>query len=146
MIRPSDINPDVELRDFLTGKINVGLSDGSTAPVTVYGDWEKPTNEVPDDFILVMINGTAGGVGTGVDYAEGYLAVSLYSKLNDNGTVKKNRVKKILRQFDDIIERTKTAHFFFRYASPQYITPTTPNITSGYSITTLNLVWHTTNN
>ena len=81
-----------------------------------------------------------------VEYANGYVAVSLYCKLNDDGTVKKNRVTKILRQFDDLIERLQTASYYFRYASPQYITPTTPNITSGYYITTLNLIWHTTNN
>lgn len=146
MIRPSDIHPDVELREFLRGKIRVGLANGTSSVVTVYGDWEKPTNEVPDDFLIVMNNGDVGGVGMAVDYATGYVAVSLYCKLNDDGTVKKNRVTKILHQFDDIIERLQTASYYFRYASPQFITPTTPNITSGYSITTLNLIWHTKNN
>lgn len=146
MIRPSDIHPDVELKEFLTGKIQVGLPGGASANVTVFGDWEKPTNEVPNDFLLVMNNGDIGGVGMQVDYAQGYVAVSLYCKLNDDGTVKKNRITKILNQFDDLVERCQTESYFFRYAHPQFITPTTPNITSGYSITTLNLIWHTKNN
>ena len=137
------MHPDVELRESLQGQISVGLPSGATRVVTVYGDWEKPTNEVPEDFLIVMNNGTIGGVGMDIDYATGYVAVSLYCKLNDDGTVKKNRITKILQQFDSIIERLQTASYYFRYASPQFITPTTPNITSGYSITTLNLVWHT---
>lgn len=145
MIRPSDIQPDVELREFLAGQIHVGLPSGGSRQLSVFGDWEKPTNEVPEDFLIVMNNGDIGGVGMDINFARGYVAVSLYCKLNDDGTVKKNRVKKILEQFDDIIERRKTEHYFFRYAHPQFITPTTPNITSGYSITTLNIVWHTTN-
>lgn len=143
MIRPSDIHPDVELREFLQNKINVSLASGESSAVTVYGDWEKPTNEVPDDFLIVMNNGTIGGVGMDIDFATGYVAVSLYCKLNIDGTVKKNRITKILEQFDNLIERLQTTSYYFRYASPQFITPTTPNITSGYSITTLNLVWHT---
>ena len=146
MIKPSDIHPDVELKEFLTGKIQVGLPGGTSANVTVFGDWEKPTNEVPNDFLLVMNNGDIGGVGMQVDYAQGYVAVSLYCKLNDDGTVKKNRITKILNQFDSLVERCQTESYFFRYAHPQFITPTTPNITSGYSITTLNLIWHTKNN
>ena len=72
--------------------------------------------------------------------------VSLYSKLNDDGSVKKNRVSKLLKQFDDLIERKITTNYFYQYAPQRFITPTTPNITSGYSVTTLNLQWHTTNN
>ena len=43
MIKPSDIHPDVELRDFLQNKIRVGLSGGGSRIVQIYGDWEKPT-------------------------------------------------------------------------------------------------------
>lgn len=126
--------------------IHVGLAGGGQRVVAVFGDWEKPTNEVPDDFLIIMNNGDIGGLGMDINYAAGYVAVSLYCKLNDDGTVKKNRITKILEQFDSVIERLRTPDYFYRYASPQFITPTTPNITSGYSITTLNLIWHTTNN
>lgn len=146
MIKPSSIQPDVELRDFLQNKVRVGLAGGGSQMVTVYGDWERPTNEVPSDFMVVYINGDIGGVGMKTDYAEGYVMVSLYSKMNDDGSVKKARIQKILAQFDELVEGVKTQHYLFRYAAPRFITPTTPNITSGYSVTTLNLWWHTTNN
>lgn len=146
MIPISSIHPDEELRDYLQNKIRVGLAGGGSQMVTVYGDWERPTNEVPSDFLVVMLNGDIGGVGMDTHYAEGYIMVSLYSKMNDDGSVKKKRVDKILAQFDDLIEKLLTEHYFYRYAPLRFITPTTPNITSGYSVTTLNLYWHTRNN
>lgn len=146
MPKPSAIHPDVELRDFLQGKITVGLPGGGSKDVTVYGDWEHPTNEAPEDFVIIMINGDINGFGMDIPYAEGYLAVSLYSKLNDDGSVKKLRVEKLLEQFDELVQNRLTDHYFYYYAAPQFITPTTPNMTSGYSITTLNLRWNTNSN
>ena len=145
MMKPSSIHPDVELRDYLKDTIDVVVSGGATEKVTVYGDWEKPTNDIPDDFVIIMNNGSPGGVGVETPYAEGYVMVSLYCKLNDDGTVKKNRVKKILEQFDETVNNLLTDNYFFKYPRDQYITPTTPNVTSGYSVTTLNLMWHTKN-
>ena len=162
MMYPSSIEPDIELSDFLKGKIIVGLAGGGTQRVAVYSDWERPTNELPTDFIVIYINGDIEGVGMDTDYAEGYLMVSLYCKMNDDGSVKKNRVKKLLRQLDEmfiesitdsqtgqVTEHYKnlvTDNYVYKYDVQRFITPTTPNQTSGYSITNLNLRWHTTNN
>lgn len=163
MIKPSSIEPDVELRDVLQAlNIHVETVNGSQEKVDVYGDWERSTNDLPTDFIVVYKNGTIGGVGMEVDYASGYIMVSLYSKMNDDGSVKKNRTKKLLSQIDEIfIERIKdpetnqvtehyknlvTDKYVYKYDAQRFITPTTPNQTSGYSVTTLNLMWHTRNN
>lgn len=140
MLHPSQIHPDVELAEALEGQILVG-----TKPVKVYSDWARPTNGLPTDFITIYINGDIGGVGLDTHYAEGYLMVSLYCKMNDDGSVKNNRIQKILEQFDTLLEKKLTDNYFFEYPKDLYITPTTPNVTSGYSITTLNLRWHTTN-
>lgn len=146
MFHPSSIHPDEELRDFLQGKILVGLAGGGSQMVAVYGDWERPTNEVPDDFIVIMQNGNISGLGMHIDFVSGYLMVSLYSRLNDDGSVKKNRVEKILEQFDTLVENYSSDNYFYKYDQQQFITPTTPNVSSGYSVTTLNLKWTTNNN
>lgn len=143
---PSSIEPDVELRSFLQNKVRVGLSGGGSQMVTVYGDWERPTNMLPDDFIVIYQNGDVEGIGMENDFARGYIMVGLYCKLNDDGSVKKNRVKKLLAQFDGLLEKCITENYIFEYDAQRFITPTTPNQTSGYSITNLNLRWHTTNN
>ena len=141
MLHPSSIQPDVELAAALNGQVLAG-----TTPVKVYSDWERPTNGLPDDFITVYMNGEIGGVGMDTPFADGYLMVSLYCKLNDDGSVKHNRIKKILEQFDTLLEKKLTDNYHFEYDAYRYITPTTPNQSSGYSITTLNLRWTTTSN
>ena len=145
MFHPSSIKPDVELRDYLQGKAKVVVSGGTEKDVTIYGDWERPTNEVPDDFIVIMQNGSLGGFGMNLDFASGYIMLGLYCKLNNDGSVKKNRIEKILTNIDVLVEGLSTDNYFYKYEPQQFITPTTPNVTSGYSITTLNLRW-TTNN
>lgn len=146
MMKPSNIEPDAELRDFLRGKITVGLSGGGTQKVAVYSDWERPTNELPSDFLVVYMNGAIEGVSMDTPFAKGYIAVSLYSKLNDDGSVKRNRVKRILAQFEQLIEKRLTVNYHFEYDAQNFITPTTPNQSTGYSVTVLNLRWTTTSN
>ena len=146
MIKPSTIQPDIELRDALAGHITVGTAGGGTANVAVYGDWERPTNSLPDDFITIYINGNPQGVSMDTPFAKGTLMVSLYCKLNDDGSVKRNRIQKILAQFEETIQKYISENYFFEYDSLQFITPTTPNYTSGYSVTILNLRWNTTSN
>lgn len=145
MMKPSSIEPDVELRNLLTGQIRAG--EGTSAPIVkVYADWERPTNELPADFIVIYINGDVEGVGMDTPFARGYIMVSLYCKMNDDGSVKKNRINKILAQFDDLIEKALTENYYFEYDADRFITPTAPNQSSGYSVTTLNLRWTTISN
>lgn len=139
MIHASSIQPDIALKEFLSGEISV-----ETTPVTVYADWERPTNGLDTDFVVIYINGDVEGVGMDTPFARGYLMVSLYCKLNDDGSVKKNRVRKILEQFDTLLEKKVAGDYHFEYEPDRFITPTTPNQTSGYSVTTLNLRWTTT--
>lgn len=145
MFHPSSIRPDQELRDYLEGKVFLG-SGQNPSPLTVYRDWERPTNGLPADFLVVYVNGDIEGLGSGVDFARGNLMVALYSKMNDDGSVKTNRIQKILQQFDTLIEGLSTHHYFFEYDMPRFITPTTPNQSSGYSVTILNLRWTTNQN
>ena len=146
MIQISEITPDVELAGALQDQVSVGLLDGSTATVAVYSDWERPTNNLPDDFIVCYINGDVSGVGMDTPFAKGDMMVNLYCRLNDDGSVKKNRVKKLLAQLDSLIEKKSTEHFYFYYDADRFITPTTPNQTSGYSVTSLNVRWNTNSN
>lgn len=142
MIRASKIHPDRELRDYLTGKIHVG---NDAAEVPVYGDFENPTNGLADDFVLIENNGDVQGKGKGIDFASGYLILSLYCRLNDDGSIKGNRIDKLLAQLDNLIEGLQTEHCIYHYDVMRYFTPTTQDQTSGYSFTSLNLTWHTIN-
>lgn len=143
MIHPSDIQPDVALKELLQGSIVVG--DGANAvKVPVYADWERPTNGVPDDFIVIFINGDLAGVGMDTPYAKGYIIVSLYNRLNDDGSIRKSRINKILAQFDTNVDKCIAGAYYYEYDARMFITPPTPNQTTGYSVTNLNLRWNTT--
>lgn len=140
------MKPDVELAEYLTGRISVVTGPGETADVVVYSDGERPTNGVANDFIDIFLNGGINGIAYDADFARGNIGVSLYCKMNDDGTVKKNRVERLLDQFYKIVNRCLTEHYYYEYDFPMFLTPTTPDYSSGYSVTTINLRWHSTNN
>lgn len=137
---PSTVRPDAALSEFLTGKVLVKDTE-----VSVYSDWQQPTTKVPDVFLTVYQNGSPETISHGVDYASGELCISLYCKLNSDGTVNITKVNRVLAQFDTLVDRKVVGGFYFEYDVQRFITPTTPNQATGYSITTLNMSWHTTN-
>lgn len=67
----------------------------------------------------------------------------LYSKMNDDGSAKMNRINNILTQFDELLEGANTNNYFYRFDSDRIIMPTTTDQSSGYSTTILNLRWTT---
>lgn len=136
-MKPSELKVDIELKSLLSG-IVVG-SD----PVVVYAEGEMPTDKVPNDFIEVLYNGPVDSITEDMTVGRGYMAVALSNKLSDDGSVKTNRVRKILEQFETRINRAKTEHYFFKLTPDGFITPTTANQTNGYSTTILNVEWRT---
>lgn len=146
MLQISSIHPDAELRDFLHEKISVTSAEKKSSYVKVYRDLERPNTKLPDDFIVVTPNGVFRGLGSDISFAQGNIRVDVYCKMNEDGSVKLQRVDKILNQFDELISNLATENFFFEYDMPRFITPTTPNYSTGYSVTILNLKWNTNQN
>lgn len=142
-MRPSEIKADKELKNLISGQVKSQDSKGELSDVAVYNDGERPTTKVPDDFIDVLYNGKTRAVDIPMNYIKGNLIVALYCKLNSNGTVKSNRVQKILEQFEMIVNRNVSEHYYYELNLDQLITPTTANMSAGYSITVLNVQWHT---
>lgn len=180
---PSHIRPDVALKEYLQEllqDVKFEYADDTKRSIAIYSDWERPTNTLPQDFITIYVNGDVGGVGMDTPYASGYLAVSLYCKMDDDGAVNTVRIERILKHLDKLIDfdtvyryiredyekrdvegyephftdeqrerlikYLNESKYYFRYDASRFITPTTPNQSSGYSITTLNLRWTTTSN
>lgn len=143
MIKASQVEPDAELRDFLQGRIIAQDGEGTESVVRVFRDGERPTNGAPTDFLEVVINGGVDVLGADIEYAEGFMMLALYTRLNDDGSVKHRRIKNILTQFDEIIDGAHTNNYFFKIEPDSYIMPPTQDLQSGYSATVLNLRWHT---
>lgn len=138
-MKASQLKPDIELQGLLKGKISVG----STEKVAIYTNGERSGAKTPDDFIDISYSGSLRFVDTPMSYIKGYLSVSLFVKLNPDGTTKTNRIAKILSQLDDLINRKASEHYYYEYMSEDFMTPTTAYTSIGYSMTTLALRWHT---
>lgn len=142
----SKLNPDVELRDILSGNIKVQTASGTMVAIPVYGDEEQPTAGLADDFIVVRSNGSPLSVTDKMGVWRGNLMVHLFCKMNPDGSAKKNRISKILEQLETYLKRASGENFFYSINILRPITPTTVNQSSGYSSTVLNAEWHTKNN
>lgn len=109
----------------------------------MYADGEIPTTNVPDDFIEIFYNGNVDSITENRSIGRGYIAIALSCRLFEDGSVKNNRVRKILEQFEDRVDRVKSEHYFFKLTADGFITPTTADQASGYSTTILNVEWRT---
>lgn len=137
-MKPSELNVDIEMKALLSGNVVA-----ETTPVPVYASGETPTTGVPDDFIEIYYNGYVNSVSENRVVAKGAMAVAMSNRLFEDGSVKTNRVKKLLQQFEDLVDGVSTEHYFFKLSPDGFITPTTANQTSGYSTTILNVEWRT---
>ena len=137
-MKPSELNVDIEMKALLSGRISV-----DSVPVPVYAAGEKPTTGVPDDFIEIFYNGYLNSISENRVIVKGAMAVVMSNRLFEDGSVKTNRVKKLLQQFEDCIDGVSTTHYFLKLSPDGFITPTTENQTTGYSTTILNVEWRT---
>lgn len=137
-MKPSELNVDIELKSLLTGHISVGSTS-----VPVFAAGETPTTGVPDDYIEIFYNGYVDSISENRVVARGAMAVSMSNRLFEDGSVKTNRVKKLLEQFEQLVDKVSSTHYFFKLSPDGFITPTTANQTNGYSTTILNVEWRT---
>lgn len=137
-MKPSELNVDIELKSLLVGHIST-----DSTPVPVYAAGETPTTGLPDDFVEIFYNGYVDSISENRVVARGAMAVSMSNRLFEDGSVKTNRVKKLLEQVEQLVDKVSSTHYFFKLSPDGFITPTTANQTNGYSTTILNVEWRT---
>lgn len=140
----SELTPDVALASLFDGKIEVQTSDTDRHTVMCYADGKQPNKGLADEFISVLWNGSARARASHMGCMKGNLALTVYCKTQTDGTVKTRRVRQILEQCQILADGIEAEGFFFRVDPTQVITPTTPNLTTGYSTTVINVEWHET--
>ncbi len=141
MISIADIRPDAELKQCLEGKITIQTSAADYATLPVYKQGERPNTGLANEFIDININGVVRSKLQPLGLFYGNLAVSVYCKTQNNGVVKQNRVNAIVSQLEEYLKYRKYGKYFFELNPQNIITPTTINVTSGYSVTVLNVEW-----
>lgn len=140
----ADLNPDVALAALLDGKVNVQTSATQSHTIRAYADEERPNKNLADEFIDVEWNGGAQSLTEDPALFKGNLMLTIWCKAQTDGRAKKKLVKQIVSQVAPLVHRKASQGFVFAFDPTNVITPTTTNLTTGYSTTILNVEWHTT--
>lgn len=140
----ADLNPDVALSALLDGKVTVKTSDTESHTIRAYADEERPNKNLSDEFIDVEWNGGAQSLTEYPALFKGNLMLTIWCKAHNDGRAKKKLVRQIVSQVAPLVHRKVSQGFVFSLYSTNVITPTTTNLTTGYSTTILNVEWHVT--
>ncbi len=140
----ADLNPDAVLAALLDGKVSVQTSKTASHTIRAYGDEERPNKNLADEFIDVEWNGGAQSLTEDPALFKGNLMLTIWCKAQTDGRAKKKLVKQIVSQVAPLVHRKVSQGVVFTFDPTNVITPTTTNLTTGYSTTILNVEWHVT--
>lgn len=141
----ADLTPDTALATLLDNIVKVQASETASHIIRAYADEEKPNVGLGDEFIEVDWNGSARSLTRPLGVFRGNLALSIYVKTQTDGRAKKKLVRQIISQCEELVNGKVNDGFYFEFDATNVITPTTVNLTSGYSTTVLNVSWRVTN-
>lgn len=140
----SEIIPDTVLAGMLDNAVIVTTSKTQNHSVRAYGDGETPNTISDDEFISIGWNGNVQSVTFPVNIYKGNLTLSIYVKTQSDGRVKKHITAQIVEMCVRLIDGKAKEGYCFTLNPSNVITPTTVNLTTGYSTKILNVEWHTT--
>ena len=139
------VRPDKAMKEMLDGRLQKSDSVVKQEILNVYVSDHEPNHHKAEDFVLIKFNGAINTVTTDFRLFKGYLVVLFYCKANANGTAQQRLIEYVLSQVQHYIHRQSSQQgYFYQVDTTTAITPTTINLTSGYSVTMLNVAWHTT--
>lgn len=144
MKKISEITPDTVLAGMLDNAVIVTTSKTQNHSVRAYGDGEPPNTISDDEFISIGWNGNVQSVTFPVNIYRGNLILSIYVKTQSDGRVKKHITAQIVERCVRLIDGKAKEGYCFTLNPSNVITPTTVNLTTGYSTKILNVEWHTT--
>ena len=142
-MRPSEIRPDLALKRLLEGNIILQKSATEFADVKVYAQGERPNDGLDSEFVEILLNGSVRSVTKPMGLLRGNIALAVYVKTYDDSSVFQYRVDALLKLIEEKVSPSTSENYFFEINPDNIITPTTVNVTSGYSTTILNIEWHT---
>ena len=144
MKKISEITPDTVLAGMLDNAVIVTTSKTQNHSVRAYGDGETPNTISDDEVISIGWNGNVQSVTFPVNIYRGNLILSIYVKTQSDGRVKKHITAQIVERCVRLIDGKAKEGYCFTLNPSNVITPTTVNLTTGYSTKILNVEWHTT--
>lgn len=145
MNKIGELNPDAALAFLLDKNVKVFTSASQHHAIRAYADGERPNNNLGDEFIEIVWNGGARSLTEANNIFKGNLAIKIWCKTQADGRAKKKIVNQIVSQLYPIVNRIVSHGFIFTFDPSNVITPTTTNLSQGYSTTILNTKWRVTN-
>lgn len=143
MISVANIDPDVALAGVLDKKVIVDTSATKHRKISVYAANKQPNKGLADEFIDIYVNGVTESITKPIGIYKGNLAVAIYVKTQTDGTAKTQRIRQIIEQCETLVNCKTYDGYFFEFDPMNIITPTTTNLTTGYSTTIINVKWRT---
>lgn len=137
----ADIAPDIVLAKLLDNKIRVQTSATQSHAIRAYDDESRPNKGVGDEWVDVEWNGVARSLTDDPALFRGNLLLTVWVKAQPDGRAKKKIVRQIVSQIAPLVHLAVAGGYVFRFDPSQVITPTTTNLTTGYSTTILNVEW-----
>lgn len=137
------ISADLELKNILNKEIFTLDNSGKKIDVPIYASGEQPSFGVDEDFVSIYFAGTPRYYDTAKTFQYGSLVVDIYSKLNTDNTIKRNRSDKIIEQISTIVKKKVSNGHFFDLAPNEEVEPARAYISIGYSTTSITINWHT---
>lgn len=142
-MRPSEIRPDIALKKLLEGNLILQRSETDFVDVKVYAQGERPNDGLDSEFVEILLNGSIRSVTKPIGLLRSSIALVVYVKTYDDGSVFQYRVDSLLKLLEEKVSNIVSGDYFFEINPDNIITPTTVNVTTGYSTTILNIEWHT---
>lgn len=140
----ADLNADSVLAGMLDKKVRLQTGASSYREVRAYGEDERSGKVKAEEWIDILNNGVVRSLTRPLGCYEGNLALTIYCKAQDDGRAKKTLVRQLVSQCVNLADRKSEGGYYFELRPEGVITPTTVNSAIGYSITVLNVEWHTT--
>lgn len=138
------LNPDAVLAEVLNDNVIVNTTPTKTRTIKAFAANEQPNNKLPDEYLNIYQNGVTQSVTKPIGLYRGNLALAIFVKTHSNGTIMVNRIRQIMEQCEAMVNCKAYEGFYYELDPANVITPTTTNISTGYSTTIINVEWRTT--
>lgn len=138
------ITPDVILAEVLSDNVIVNTSAKKKHTIKAFPANKQPNKDLPKEYLSVYQNGIVQSKTKPIGLYYGNLALAIFVETQSDGTAKTQRIRQIIEQCEAMVNEQSYGGIYYELDPMNVITPTTTNISTGYSTTILNIEWHTT--
>lgn len=140
----AEITPDVTLAEVLNDNVIVSNTKTKKHTIKAYSANMQPNTALPKEYLSVYVNGITESVTKPIGLYRGNLALAIFVETQSDGRAKTHIIRQIMEQCEAMVNEQTYNGFHYEFDPMNVITPTTTNISTGYSTTILNVSWHTT--